>query len=357
MHHTEKNPSTIGIDLAKNIFHLHALDAEGNTLWAKAMNPENTLIFLETLSPCIVGIEASGGSHHWHRIFTSLGHEVRMITPQRAKAFREGQKNDKNDAEAISHAVVNRQTRLVAPKTVKQQKLSSINAMRNLHIRQRTQTINHMRATFKEYGIPYKKGASYFENNVEEMLQEESKKKRLPIEVIQGLSAQIVVLKCYKDTIKHLEKKILILSEEEEACKRLKTVPGVGPVISTMLSGHGGDVAHYETSKDFAASLGLVPRQYSTGGKQVYGRISKRGNLSLRANMIHGARSVLTAANKKRKTGESSGNTLIEWALQCYDRMGMNRASVALANKIARISWKILKTPGEVFMPSIPQAA
>ncbi len=279
-----------------------------------------------------------------------------MITPQRARAFREGQKNDKNDAEAIAHAIMNRQTRFVAPKTVKQQKLSSINAMRNLHIRQRTQTINHMRATFKEYGIPYKKGASSFENNIEDILQEETKKKSLPVEVIQGLLAQIAVLKCYKDTIKQLEKKILILSEEEE-CKRLKTVPGVGSVVSTMLSGHGGDVAHYETSKDFAASLGLVPRQYSTGGKQVYGRISKRGmSLSLRANLIHGARSVLAAANKKRKTGESSGNTLIDWGLSCYDRMGMNRPSVALANKIARISWKILKTPGEVFMPSIPQA-
>lgn len=357
MHHTEKKPSTIGIDLAKNIFHLHALDAEGNTLWTKAMSSQNIIAFLDALSPCILGIEASGGSNYWHRTFISLGHEVRMITPQRAKAFREGQKNDKNDAEAIAHAIMNRQTRLVAPKTLKQQKLSSINAMRNLHIRQRTQTINHMRATLKEYGISYKKGASSFENNIEDMLEEETKKKNVPIEVIQGLFAQVVVLKCYRDTIKQLEKEILTLSEEEESCKRLKTVPGIGSVVSTLLFGHGGDVTHYKTSKDFAASLGLVPRQYSTGGKQVYGGISKRGNLSLRANMIHGARSVLSAANKKRKTGESSGNTLIDWGLGCYDRMGMNRASIAVANKMTRIAWKILKTPGEVFMPSMSQAS
>ena len=131
MTHTIENPSTIGIDLAKNIFHLHALDAEGNTLWTKAMRPQNAAAFLESFPPCVIGIEASGNSHYWHRTFKDLGHDARIITPQRARAFREGQKNDKNDAEAIAHAVANKQTRLVAPKSLKQQEVSSINAMRN----------------------------------------------------------------------------------------------------------------------------------------------------------------------------------------------------------------------------------
>jgi len=363
MTHTNKSPTTIGIDLAKNIFHFHALDKQGNTLWAKTMRPQNAIIFLEAYEPCIIGIEACGGSHYWHRTFTSLGHEVRMITPQRAKAFREGQKNDKNDAEAIAHAVMNQQTRLVAPKSPRQQEVSSVNAMRNLQIRQRTQTINHIRGTLSEYGISCPKGASFFENNIEDILQkeiklqEESKKKKLPHGVIQGLFAQIITLKGYRDQIKQFNQQIAALSNDEDACKRLKTIPGVGEVISTQLYGHGGNVAHYKTSSDFAASLGLVPRQYSTGGKQIYGSISKRGNIAIRANMIHGARSVLSAANKKRKPGESSGNVLIDWGLQCYDRMGMNRASVAVANKMARISWKILKTPDEVFLSSMSQAA
>lgn len=356
MTHTTKNPTTIGIDLAKNIFYLHALDEKGDILWTKAVKPENATLLLESLEPCIIGIEASGGSHYWHRTYTGLGHEVRMITPQRAKAFREGQKNDKNDAEAIAHAVMNRQTRLVAPKSLRQQEVCSLNAMRNLLIRQKTQMINHMRGTLREYGISSRKGAFFFQTNIDNVLAEEINKQSLPAEVSEGLLTQSLMLKYYKENITKIEKQIAILSEEDE-CKRLKTIPGVGKIVSTMLYGHGGNVNHYKTSKDFAASLGLVPQQYSTGGKQIYGGISKRGNISLRANLIHGARSVISAANKKRKTGESFGNDLIDWGLRCYDRMGMNRASVAVANKMVRISWKLLKNKGEVFAPSLPQAA
>jgi transposase len=337
MIHTDKTPTTIGIDLAKNIFHLHALDEEGNTLWAKMMKPENATLLLENLNPCIIGIEASGGSHYWHRTFAGLGHEVRMITPQRAKAFREGQKNEKNDAEAIAHAVMNRHTRLVAPKTLKQQEVCSLNAMRNLYIRQRNMMINHMRGTLKEYGIPCRKGARYFENNIDNLLAEQIENCSFSEKVAEGLLMQSLMLKTQREHITECEKQIAILSERDE-CKRLKTIPGVGNIVSTQLYGHGGSVSHYKKGSDFAASLGLVPRQHSTGGKQIYGSISKRGNVSIRTNLIHGARSVLTVANKKRKTRKSSGNDMIDWALQCYDRMGMNRASVALANKIARIS-------------------
>jgi transposase len=163
------------------------------------------------------------------------------------------------------------------------------------------------------------------------------------------------MLKDYRCKISQLDEEIAAVSQND-VCRRLKTIPGVGAIVSTMLYAQGGNVAHYPKSSDFAASLGLVPRQHSTGGKQVYGSISKRGNIGLRANLIHGARSVLSAANKKRKAGESTGNALIDWALQCYDRMGMNRATVALANKISRISWKIMKMPGEVFSPSVAQA-
>lgn len=352
MTHTDKIPTTIGIDLAKNIYHLHALDEQGNKLWTKTIRPQNAVCFLKSLPPCIIGIEACGGSHYCHRTFSQLGHDVRMITPQRAKAFREGQKNDKNDAEAIAHAVMNRQTRLVSPKSLKQQEMSSLHAMRSLQIRQRTQLINHMRGTLNEYGVSCNKGAYWFENHIEEILQEEIDQKRLPDLIGLGLLSQIVSLKLYRDQITQFDRQIATLSQED-ICQRLMTIPGVGPIVSTMLYGHGGNANHYKTSSDFAASLGLVPRQYSTGGKQIYGGISKRGNLSLRVNIIHGARSVLTAANKKRKTKQSSGNTLIDWGLQGYDRMGMNRACVALANKMSRISWKILRTPGEVFMPSM----
>lgn len=356
MSHTEKNPTTIGIDLAKNIFHLYALDEQGKTLWEKAMKPQNAIIILENLPPCIIGIEACGGSHYWHRAFSELGHEVRMITPQRARAFREGQKNDENDANAIAQAVMHPQTRLVAPKSLDQQEISTLHAMRSLQVRQRTQLINHIRGTLNEYGITCRKGATFLENHIEEIAEEAIKKKRLPHKVAKGLLIQITMLKTYRSQIAQFDKELAAVSQNN-VCERLKTIPGVGVMVSTMLYAQGGNVAHYPKSSDFAASLGLVPRQHSTGGKQCYGGISKRGNLSLRANLIHGARSVLSAANKKRKAGEVTGNALIDWGLQCYDRMGMNRASVAVANKISRISWKIMKTPGEVFLPTMVKAA
>lgn len=356
MTHTKKNITTIGIDLGKNIFHLYALDAQGNTLWEKAMRPQNTIMALQGLQPCIVGIEACGGSNYWHRTFSELGHEVRMITPQRAQAFREGQKNDQNDAKAIAQAAMHPQTRFVAPKSLEQQEISTLHAMRTLQIRQRTQTINHLRGTLNEYGRTCKKGASWFENHVEEILEEEIKKKSLPNRVIQGLWIQLVTLKGYRTQIIQLDQQIAAVSQKD-VCQRLQTIPGVGMIVGTMLYAQGGNVAHYKKSSDFAASLGLVPRQHSTGGKQVYGGISKRGNVGLRTNMIHGARSVLSAANKKRKAGELTGNALIDWGLQCYDRMGMNRACVAFANKTGQIAWKIMKTPGEVFVPLITQAA
>lgn len=358
MTHTEKRLTIIGIDLAKNIFHLYALDPQGNTLWEKAMRPENTLIALQSLQPCIIGIEACSGSHYWYRAFSELGHEVRIITPQRAKAFREGQKNDENDANAIAQAVMHSQTRLVAPKSLEQQEISTLHAMRNLQIRQRTQLINHLRGTLNEYGITCKKGATWLENHIDDIIEEETKKKNLPNQVVQGLLIQIAMLKNYRNQIAQFDQALAAISQNN-VCQRLKTIPGVGVIVSTMLYAQGGNVAHYPKSSDFAASLGLVPRQHSTGGKQAYGSISKRGNIGLRANLIHGARSVLSAANKKRKADESTGNILIDWGLACYDRMGMNRATVALANKISRIAWRIMKTPGEVFLPSMakPQAA
>jgi transposase len=228
--------------------------------------------------------------------------------------------------------------------------------MRILHIRQRNQLINHIRGTLNEYSIICKKGASFLENHIEEILAEAIKNKKLPNRVVRGLLIQIETLKDYRRKIAKFGEEIAAVSQND-ICRRLKTIPGVGAIVSTMLYAQGGNVAHYPKSSDFAASLGLVPRQHSTGGKQVYGSISKRGNVGLRANLIHGSRSVLSAANKKRKVGKSTGDALIDWALQCYDRMGMNRATVALANKISRISWKIMKTPGEVFLSSMTQAA
>ncbi len=348
-----KQPATIGLDLAKSIMHLHALDEHGGTLWKKTLKTEELAVFLEKLQPCLIGIEACGGSHYWHRTLSALGHTVNIISPMRVKAFVEGQKNDKNDSAAIANAVINRQTRIIPPRTIRQQEIGSMHTMRGLKIKQRTQIINHMRGMMNEYGVSCRKGAIWFENNVQEIIEIDLKNDTFPKLVVDELLIQVKDLEIIKGRIQDMEKSLLEISREDP-CNRLLTIPGIGFLTSTMLYGYAGNAEYYKSGRDFAASLGLVPRQFSTGGKQIYGRISKRGNTDIRANLVQGARSVLMAGLVRRKKNRPSNSSLMEWALQCYDRKGMNKAAIAVANKISRIAWKILKTKDMTFVSTTP---
>ncbi len=270
MNHTVKQPTAIGLDLAKSTMHLHALDDYGGTLWKKTLKTEELVIFLKNLNPCLIGIEACGGSHYWHRTLSSLGHTVHMISPLRAKSFVEGQKNDKNDAAAIANAVTNRQTRIIPPRTIWQQEIESLHTMRGLKIKQRTQIINHMRGMMNEYGTSCRTGAIWFENNAKELIEKAAKDNdSFPKLIVEELLIQVKDLEVIKGRIQDVEKHLIKISQENP-CKRLMTIPGIGPLISTMLYGYADKGEYYKTSRDFAASLGLVPRQYSTAATRSY---------------------------------------------------------------------------------------
>ena len=211
--------------------------------------------------------------------------------------------------------------------------------------------MNHMRGMMNEYGTSCRTGAVWFENNVQKLIENAEKENIFfPKLVMEDLLIQVKDLHIIKKRIQDVEKHLLEISREDK-CQRLMTIPGIGILISTLLWGYAGNVDYYETGRDFAASIGLVPRQYSTGGKQIYGRISKRGSKDLRSNLIQGARSVLMSGLKRRKNNKPPNSSLMEWALRCYDRKGMNKAAIAVANKIARMAWKILKTEGMIFIP------
>ncbi len=326
--------TTIGLDLAKNVFHVVCCNQQGKVIKKKMLKRRELKGYFTQIAPCLIGMEACASAYYWARELEAFGHSVKLIPAQHVKAFLRGNKNDYNDALAISEAVVRPQMRFVAIKTVEQQDIQALHRLRSLCIKERTALSNQLRALLAEYGIVFPKGIATLRRHLVRLQNDE--KSPLTDFFKQSLSrgyTQLQQLEAHIESYTQtLEQHVNVL----EACQHLKTIPGFGSIVASAFYTEVGNGCAYRRGRDVAASLGVVPRQHSTGGKDTLLGISKRGNRYLRSLLVHGARSVVNQAKRK-------DDKLSQWINHIRLTRGYNKATVALANKMARIGWAVLK--------------
>lgn len=332
-HNSENNITALGIDLAKSSFQLHGVDDRGNRVLKKKLTRRQLMAFIANLPPCLIGLEACGGAHHWVRVFSEFGHTVKMIAPQFVKPYIKSNKNDAVDAEAICEAVQRPNMRFVPGKSIEQQDIQSVHRIRSLLVGRRTAQTNQIRGLLLEYGITIPQGIHQLRKAIPEILEDAENTLSLYFrELLRELYEEIVH---YDQRIITIELKLKMISEQNEDCKRLLTIPGVGLLTATALIAAIGDISVFKNGRELAAWLGLVPRQHSTGGKPTLLGISKRGDSYLRTLLIHGGRSVVRVAHKHQDKRN-------QWIGEIKQRRGENISNVAVANKNARIAWALL---------------
>ncbi len=327
--------STIGLDLAKNVFQAHGVDASGRTAVAKSLRRRQVMPFFKKLSPCLVGIEACATSHYWARELGALGHEVRIMPANYVKPYVKRNKNDAADAEAICEAVTRPTMRFVAVKTAEQQSLMMLHRTRSLLIRQRTMLVNAMRAHLAEFGVVAPVGLMGLKTLL--VVVSDPKDERLPTIARSCLVSLMTALSTVEQEIATGERRIHIWHRSSDASRRLESIPGIGPITATALVASVTDPGVFRTGRDLAAWIGLVPKQNSTGGKERLGRISKQGDQYLRWLMVAGAMAVI---RQGRKTNFANR----PWLADLMARKPTKVAAVALANKNARTAWALLAT-------------
>ena len=326
--------TTIGIDIGKNNFHLIGLDGAGNIVLRRKLSRSQVIVRLANLPPCLIGMEACVGAHHLSRQLQALGHDARLMPAQYVKPYLRGQKNDFRDAEATAEAVQRPRMRFVATKSVEQLDLQALHRVRSRLVRHRTAVINQIRALLLERGIAVRQGYRFLRAALPDILGRETNllSPRM-VRMIADLSADWRHL---DERLEAVTSEIEALAMADEACRRLMTVPGIGPIISSAMVSAIGEGAAFARGRDFSAWLGLVPRQMSTGGRTILGRISKRGNTYLRTLFIRGARVILLRPENWPK------HSFGPWLQAASRRLHRNVLAVALANKLARIAWSVL---------------
>lgn len=324
-----------GVDLAKTSFYVVALNAGQKAVQKKKLSRAKVLPYFAKQERACIAMEACASSHYWARELEKLGHQVVLLPPQHVKAYLRGQKNDYNDAQAIAEACQQGRVRPVQIKTVKQQDKQSVLRMRSLLSKERVSLINQLRGLLGEYGIAINQGPAALKQALPEIVSEDDP--RLSSRMKGWVSRQYQHLVYLEEELLWYEQQLKAQVKEDETCQLLMSVPGFGPINSTVFSNWLGDGQQFSRGRDTSAALGVVPRQHSTGGKQVLGRITKRGDKEVRTLVIHGARAA--ALRAKGKT-----DPLSLWIQRIIARRGFNKAVVALANKLVRIAWAVVVT-------------
>ena len=340
------HPTTIGLDLAKSVFQIHGVDAHGKVVTSKRLRRDAVLTFFANLPPCTVGMEACGTAHYWARELRQLGHEVRLMPPRYVKPYVKRHKNDRADAEAICEAVTRPNMRFVPIKSEDQQAALVIHRVRTMLVQQKTQLINGLRGHLAEFGLVAPQGAPKIAVLTARLA--EPGDEQIPAAAKTVLQVLVEQLRDTERRIGELDERLVAQAKQDELCRRLSTIPGIGPITATALVATIGDAKAFTSGRHLAAWLGLVPRQHSTGGKERLGGISKAGDGYLRQMLVHGARAVV----RWRRTASP-------WLAKLLECRPVNIVVVALANKTARIAWAVLRR-GENYHTSgqpLPTAA
>lgn len=327
---------TIGIDIAKRVFQVHTLDNATGEVTSKKLARHDFLAHFEKLPPSRIGMEACGSAHHWARKLSALGHEVRMMNPMYGKPYVKRGENDAVDAEAICEALTRPTMRFVAVKTVEQQSILAVHRTRALLIRQRTMLVNAWRGHLAEFGMIAPLGIERVPELVDHVLGREGDELRITPLVRSIVTIYAEQIEKIKEQIRELECELRRWHRTSEASRRVASVPGVGTVTATAIVAAMPDPSCFKTGRSFAAWLGLTPKSSSSGGKERNGRITKAGDRHLRVLLVLGATSVL------RRVRAGQPTPLYGWVKKLLDRKPARLATVALANKMARIAWAVM---------------
>lgn len=335
--------TTIGIDIAKRIFQIHGVDGRGKAVLKKRLMRDQVLMFMANLPKCLVGIEACGGANYWAREITKLGHEVKLMAPQFVKPYVKTNKNDEADAEAICEAVSRPNMRFVPVKSVEQQDILSIHRVRERLVKNRTALSNEIRGLLLEFGFIIPQGINKIMDKLTEIL-DNNHLSQMSYQTFSELKEEFLD---NDRKIKELEQRLKTIAQSLESYSQIIAIPGIGLITATALIASIGNAANFANGRQLSAWLGLVPRQMSSGGKEKLLGISKRGDVYLRTLLIQGARAVLNAKTRfttEEQKAEKNYSKFTEWMFNVADRRGHNKTIVAIANKLARVVFAVLRS-------------